>query len=119
MPKNNREIEIANPSYIKDLKVSRVNNILEIRGNSEFNTVIKTPFTYYYGYQANINNKKSVPCIEKNGRVAIVFPKGTNTVKIQYKKTKIQVISMCISLFSTLLFVMMFVMKKFRVRQRK
>lgn len=103
-PKKNTDIEVINNQGDRFV-TTRVDNKLEIKGEANEPTEIITPFFYYYGYVAIDGEGNKIPCKEQNGKVAIQFPKGNNSVTIYYQKTALQKTTSYISLATLVVFI--------------
>lgn len=121
IPKHNKEIRSNDSTQLSRLKVNNKNNHLTIVGSPTKNIDIETPFLYYYGYVATDSNGKKLKCFERNGRVALTYPKNIKKVTIFYKKTSTQNITAIVSILSIVLFSYIIIMsnKQFKGRHYK
>lgn len=115
VPQHAKQIDILDGKKA-EFSVERNDNKLIIKGNPLENTVIKTPFLYYYGYQAVDENGRRYLCEQRDGRVAFIFPKGDNTITIRYKTTSLQNVSAGISILSIVIFGCYLVNSKLKIR---
>ncbi len=92
--------------------------VLEATIQVEENAEVLFPLSYYYGYQATVNNKQST-LYEKNGQIALKLNKGKYTIKIEYKKTEVQKKSLMISVVIFFLFIVFLVRKWFKNTHNK
>lgn len=78
---------------------------MEISGDAQSPTIIKTPFLYYYGYEVINQRGEKLKTLEQDGRVAFEIPKGQNKIIVEYKSTLVQKVSMVVSIFAIIGFV--------------
>lgn len=105
VPKNSLDVEIDGNQKITNFKIKRVKNRLEISGDAQSPTIIKTPFLYYYGYEVINQRGEKLKTLEQDGRVAFEIPKGQNKIIVEYKSTLVQKVSMVVSIFAIIGFV--------------
>lgn len=107
------------PDQFELQDVQRAGGLLTITGNAQNEQQIKTPFVYYYGYQAETTDGKKIDTFEKDGRVAFEFPAGVHTIKVFYKKTLIQRVTSVISLLSIIGFIVIVVFFNRNMKRRE
>ena len=105
------DLENVKYEYKKaDLKID-----VNYENNTGQNTYIELPMYYYYGYVAESVNDGSTYKIEQgdNGLIKIYLNKEKDSIKVYYKLTNIQKISIIISLI-TLIWLIYFIIKRLK-----
>ncbi len=113
MTLNQHEVSyIQGADAVRYSNVARYQNgmILTLKNTKKIR--FKTPFLYYYGYQAIDKNGKAYPALNSGGQVAFAIPKGTHELTIQYKETPIQYVSKIISLLAAAAFLFFLLSQK-------
>lgn len=123
-------VEVENPNdLLKSKKViSNLGDSIEYSEdgiNLEFeNTGIykyfDVPRVYYKGYLASLYNNENIDLniekLDKNGLIRIYVPKGkSGTIKLSYKGTKLQHMTMFISIVSMIVVIYIYFKKKYKL----
>lgn len=100
-------IPYVNPSEKTINKYNHSEYSVRINGNQE----VQLPKFYYKGYEVKVN-QKVVENYNKNGLVTVKLSQGINDIRITYKKTPIQKVSVIFSVLFTIALLFFTIIRK-------